>query len=111
MADEEKRVDEEEIDEEIEETPQRRPEPVGPPPRTFLEKAWAFQHRIERRMESVSRGRIARVLRMARKPEPDEFRQSAVIVLVGIAVIGGIGFFVYLLMTALVSSLQAIAQS
>jgi len=78
-----------------------RPEPTGPPPRTFLERSWALQHRIERRWESIGRGRIARVLRMARKPEADEFRQSAVIVLVGIAVIGGIGFFIYLLMSTL----------
>ncbi|MCA1818666.1 MAG: protein translocase SEC61 complex subunit gamma [Thermoplasmatota archaeon] len=87
------------------ETPVRRPELAGPPPRTFLERSWAVQRRIERRFESVSRGRIARVLRMARKPETDEFRQSAVIVLVGIAVIGGIGFFVYLLMSTLLTRL------
>lgn len=88
------------------EAPVRRSEPAGPPPRTFLERAWAVQHRIERRFESVGRGRIARVLRMARKPEPEEFRQSALIVLVGIAVIGGIGFSVYLVMTTLLRYIE-----
>jgi protein translocase SEC61 complex gamma subunit len=44
---------------------------------------------------------------MARKPEPEEFRQSAGIVLVGIAVIGGIGFLVYLLMDWLLGAIGA----
>ena len=47
------------------------------------------------------------VLRMARKPEPEEFRQSATIVLVGIAVIGGLGFGAYLLMTWLLKVVGA----
>ncbi len=66
--------------------------------RSFLQKAWDVQHGIERRWASLGSGRFARVLRMARKPEPEEFRQSSLIVLVGIAVMGGIGFFVYLFM-------------
>lgn len=104
MAAEDVEVDEALIDDE-EEPQARRPEPVGPPPRTFLERSWALQHRIERRWESIGRGRIARVLRMARKPEPEEFRQSAVIVLVGIAIIGGLGFFIYLLMSSLLRAI------
>jgi protein transport protein SEC61 subunit gamma-like protein len=64
----------------------------------FMEKAWAFQHRIERRVGAIGKGRYARVLRMARKPEPDEYRQTSNIVLVGIAVVGGIGFAIYLFM-------------
>ncbi len=101
-------AEEDDVEDLLEDEPRpARPEPAGPPPRTFLERSWAVQHRIERRWESLSRGRIARVLRMARKPEPDEFRQSAMIVLVGIAVIGGIGFFVYLFMDLLLKALRA----
>ncbi len=79
--------------------PTRRVEPEGP---GFLTRAWSWQHAIDRKWAGLGRGRIARVLRMARKPEPEEFRQSAVIVLVGIAVIGGIGFFMYLFMSSLI---------
>ena len=74
--------------------------------KTFVQKAWAVQHKVDRAIENVKGGRFARVLRMARKPEPEEFRQSATIVLVSIAVIGAIGFFIYLFMTWL---LRAVA--
>jgi protein transport protein SEC61 subunit gamma and related proteins len=67
--------------------------------KSFLDKAWDAQHKAELKVEGVRTGRFARVLRMARKPEPEEFRQSATIVLVGIGVIGLIGFSIYLLMT------------
>jgi len=68
---------------------------------SFLDKAWDAQESLEKKWASIGSGRFARVLRMARKPEPEEFRQSATIVLVGIGVIGGLGFSVYLLMTFL----------
>lgn len=70
-----------------------------------MEKAWGWQHRLDDRVASITTGRIARVLKMARKPEPEEFRQSAVVVLVGIAVIGAFGFFVYLAMDMLLRAL------
>lgn len=67
---------------------------------TFMGRTWALQHRLEAKWQSLGSGRFARVLRMARKPEPEEYRQSAIIVLVGIGVIGGLGFLTYLVMTA-----------
>lgn len=93
-------VIDEEIDEEMRPTPKpvARPVPQGA---GIIARAWGWQHSIDRKWDGLGKGRVARVLRMARKPEPDEFRQSAVIVLVGIAVIGGIGFFVHLIMDAL----------
>ena len=66
--------------------------------RTFLDKAWDAQHKVEKRFGSFGKGKYARVLKMARKPEPEEFKQTSTIVLVGIAVIGGIGFAIFLLM-------------
>lgn len=74
---------------------------------SVVDRAWAAQRKIEAKWASLGSGRFARVLRMARKPEPEEFRQSATIVLVGIAVIGGIGFAVYLLMTWLMKLVGA----
>ncbi len=66
--------------------------------RTFLDRSWDAQRKMEKRINSIGKGRYARVLRMARKPEPEEFKQTSNIVLVGIAVIGGIGFAIFLLM-------------
>lgn len=76
-------------------------------PDSFLDRAWNAQHRLEHKWANLGSGRFARVLRMARKPEPEEFRQSATIVLVGIGVIGGIGFMVYLFLGWLMKALGA----
>lgn len=67
--------------------------------RTFLDKSWDAQRKVEKKIGSIGKGRYARVLRMARKPEPEEFKQTSNIVLVGIAIIGGIGFAIFLLLT------------
>lgn len=67
--------------------------------RTFLEKSWDAQRKVEKKIGGLGKGKYARVLRMAKKPEPEEFRQTANIVVVGIAVVGGIGFAVFLFMT------------
>ncbi len=98
--------DDDVADEDVEEILRPAPTPprLSPPPQGagFVAKMWHWQHALDRKWDGIGKGRIARVLRMARKPEPDEFRQSAVIVLVGIAVIGGIGFFMFLLMDSLI---------
>ncbi len=66
--------------------------------RTFLDKAWAAQHKVEKKFGAIGKGKYARVLRMARKPEPEEFKQTANVVLIGIALIGGLGFAIFLFM-------------
>lgn len=71
----------------------------------FVERAWAVQDKLTKRWEGLGKGRIARVLRMARKPEPEEFRQSALVVLVGIAIIGAMGFLTYLFMQWLLKTI------
>ncbi|MGB1586691.1 MAG: protein translocase SEC61 complex subunit gamma [Thermoplasmatota archaeon] len=75
--------------------------------RTFLDKAWDAQHKVEKKFGNIGKGKYARVLKMARKPEPEEFRQTASIVLVGIGVIGAIGFVIFLLMDALLRGIGA----
>ena len=89
----------------------RNPGYTAPPSRrdetSFMDKAWATQAKVEQKWDNIGKGRFARVLRMARKPEPEEFRQSASIVLVGIAVIGGIGFMIYLFMGWLLRTIGA----
>lgn len=73
----------------------------------FMDRAWDAQRRVEKKFGSIGKGKYARVLRMARKPEPAEYRQTANIVLVGVAVVGGIGFAIYLLMSWLLNVVGA----
>ncbi|MES2153668.1 MAG: protein translocase SEC61 complex subunit gamma [bacterium] len=102
----EKDLDDDDVmDDDVEEIVRDEPKASAPPTPEgpgFVGRMWHYQHAINRKWDGMGKGRIARVLRMARKPEPEEFRQSAVIVLVGIAIIGGIGFFMYLLMSGLI---------
>jgi protein transport protein SEC61 subunit gamma-like protein len=100
------RDDEESLEQVVEQETAPKPHAPHHPPHAhkagekegFLDRAWEAQEKVERKWAGLGSGRFARVLRMARKPEPEEFRQSATIVLVGIGVIGGIGFVIYLLM-------------
>ncbi len=78
-----------------------RPTPPATPTherKGFVERAWDVQHRLEQRTRRFGSGRYARVLKMARKPEPDEYRRTATIVAIGLLVIGLIGFLIYLFM-------------
>ncbi len=76
--------------------------------RSFLDKSWDAQRKVEKKIGGLGKGKYARVLRMAKKPEPEEFRQTANIVLVGIAIIGGIGFGVFLFMDWLQRAVGAV---
>jgi protein transport protein SEC61 subunit gamma and related proteins len=69
-------------------------------------RAWDLQHRLEHRAKRMGSGRYARVLKMARKPEPQEFRQAAMIVAVGLAIIGLLGFTIALLFDILWNALN-----
>lgn len=64
----------------------------------FVDRAWDVQHRLEQRTKKIGSGRYARVLKMARKPEPEEFRRTSIIVGIGLGIIGLIGFVIFLLM-------------
>ena len=104
-------AEEEGVDEiiEAETAPKAKPHPQHKAPAGaepgFVDRAWTAQDKLTKRWEGIGKGRIARVLRMARKPEPEEFRQSAIIVLVGIAIIGALGFFTYLFMSWLLKAI------
>lgn len=92
----------EEIDEEIEE--ERPSKPARPPPvhhegpqRSFVDKAWDAQYKVENRFKRIGHGRYGRVVKMARKPEPEEFAKASQITGLGILVLGLIGFIILLL--------------
>ena len=65
--------------------------------RTLMEKAWDLQNNIETRRERIGKGKYGRVLKMARKPTDEEFVKSSKITGVGILLIGGLGFIIFLL--------------
>lgn len=67
----------------------------------IVERAWEVQHRIEERADRVGKGKYGRVLRMARKPDMEEWLNTAKITLAGMALIGFIGFLIFWLMTEL----------
>jgi len=68
-----------------------------PDDRSFMDKAWDLQHRLEARQKRVGKGKYGRVLKMARKPTNDEFSKTSKITGAGILLIGGLGFLVFLL--------------
>ena len=65
----------------------------------FVDKAWDLQHDIEKRQERIGKGKYGRVLKMARNPTEEEYTKTSKIVGVGILIIGGIGFLIFLLAT------------
>ena len=66
---------------------------------TIVAKAWDAQERLEGRLANIGRGKYGRVLRMARKPSPEEYRKAATVSAIGIAVLGALGFVIYYLMS------------
>ena len=62
----------------------------------IVEKSWEIQKGIEDRAKKLGKGRYGRVLKMARKPTNDEFVKTVMIVGLGLVLIGGLGFAIYL---------------
>ena len=65
----------------------------------FIDRAWELQYDIEARQKRIGKGKYGRVLKMARKPTNEEYSKTSQITGVGILLIGGIGFVIYLLAT------------
>ena len=53
---------------------------------------------IEGRVRSLQTGSYARILKMARKPSKQEFRQTVIVCGIGMFVLGAIGFLMLWLM-------------
>ena len=66
--------------------------------RSFEDKVQDKQDAIEAQFRKISRGSWARILRMARKPTPQEFKQTSIICGIGLFVLGFIGFAILVLM-------------
>ena len=92
-----------EIEEEIEQEHPAKPKPAphvqSGPQKSFVDRSWDTQYRVENRLKRIGHGRYGRVIKMARKPEPEEFQKASQITGLGILVLGLIGFLIFLLMT------------
>lgn len=65
---------------------------------SIVGRAWDAQEKLEVRLSNLGRGKYGRVLRMARKPTPEEYRKNATVAAVGIGILGLIGFIIFYLM-------------
>lgn len=63
----------------------------------IVEESWNIQRRIENRAKNFGKGKYGRVLKMARKPETDEYIKVLQITSLGLVLIGGLGFLIYLI--------------
>ena len=75
----------------------KRKDKKTPDNRSFIEKAWDLQHKVEARQKRVGKGKYGRVLKMARKPTNEEFSKTSKITGAGILLIGGLGFLIFLM--------------
>ena len=66
--------------------------------RTFEDAVQDRQDWIEAQFRKISRGSWARIIRMARKPTPQEFKQTSISCCIGLFVLGAIGFILLVLM-------------
>ena len=67
---------------------------VGP----IEELAQSWQDEIEGRVNGLHPGSYARILKMAKKPSKQEFRQTIIVCGIGMFVLGAIGFVILALM-------------
>ena len=66
--------------------------------RSFEDVVQDRQDWIEAQFRKISRGSWARIIRMARKPTPQEFRQTSSVCGIGLFVLGAIGFILLVVM-------------
>jgi protein transport protein SEC61 subunit gamma-like protein len=67
----------------------------------IVEESWNIQGRIENRFKNLGKGKYGRVLKMAKKPETDEYIKVLQITSIGLVLMGGLGFLIYWLWTQL----------
>ena len=65
----------------------------------IIEKIRQLQGKIEERTKYIGRGKYGRVLKMARKPDAEEYTKTLQITGLGIVLLGGLGFLIFLIWT------------
>jgi protein transport protein SEC61 subunit gamma-like protein len=66
----------------------------------IIEKIRDIQEKIEERTKYIGRGKYGRVLKMARKPSPEEYTKTLQITGLGIVALGGLGFLIFFIWTS-----------
>jgi protein transport protein SEC61 subunit gamma-like protein len=61
--------------------------------------SWSIQKKVEERLRKFGKGKYGRVLKMARKPDQDEFLKVVQVTGIGMILIGALGFGIYLIWT------------
>ncbi len=59
--------------------------------------SWSIQHKVEEKVRRIGKGKYGRVLKMARKPDSEEFMKIVQVTGIGMILIGALGFLIYLL--------------
>lgn len=59
--------------------------------------SWSIQQKVEEKLKRLGKGKYGRVLKMARKPDHDEFLKVVQVTGIGMILIGALGFLIYLL--------------
>jgi len=67
------------------------------PNKSFMDKAWDIQNNIDAKRSRIGKGKYGRVLKMARNPTDEEFVKTSKITSLGILLIGGLGFLIFLI--------------
>ncbi len=65
----------------------------------IVDKSWEVQDKIEERTKYLGKGKYGRVLKMARKPDSDEYTKILQITGIGIVLLGGLGFAIFYIWT------------
>ena len=65
----------------------------------IMKETLKAQLKIEHQAQKITRGKLARVLKMSRKPDMEEYKKTILITVAGMIFIGGIGFTIYLAFT------------
>lgn len=68
----------------------------------IIERARDLQNNLEAKRNRIGKGKYGRVLKMTHKPTNDEFSKTSKITGLGMILIGGIGFLVFLFATMVV---------
>lgn len=67
----------------------------------IVQRSWKVQRTIEEKTKHLGKGRYGRVLKMAKKPDHDEYVKTLEVTGLGLILIGGLGFLIYWLMIRL----------
>ena len=68
----------------------------------IIERARDLQNNLEAKMARIGKGKYGRVLKMARKPTDDEYYKSSKITALGMILIGGLGFLIFIIIQKVV---------